>query len=1385
MSARPVRPALAAVLAAAAATSFLLADDKDLLKRGSVPPNVLIVFGNSQTTNQPILGSASAWDGDADSPASKMGAAKRILRQFVADKRGNFNIGLTSFAHNPNAGSISIYGKHWLYSPLTSDFPSESWNEPAGTIERWGPSGEGPCTNLQVPSCVGSAPFLNLAANATVVGPFFGPLGAVTGYVYLNGNASNATRRVRWTLSRGRYGDAFADGTLSSFPLSGPPPHSVEVTREYQEKSSGTWQTKSRTPAGDPGTVVVPYAPPASLGQDAFFTTDPSAGSEIGFLNDAKGDFAVGSNCSGWEFQVNSAPLPLIKVPRDYKWGPSCLPPQDSYPCVSRLMRPQAVLSSYDPATGAFTTADHDNPGYGGSGSQYADGCDSALLGAVDAGLNVTENQAILTTRNGSQAPIKDLLKNVYDYFNTSSIDGFQNGKRLDDPDASCRTSVVILIYDNFNGCQNDNCSYLTNFVLTPLKQIGVPVFVIGFGAGAVANSSTGVCIAQNSGAILSDGSVGFFPVSSAAGLYQALSDIFSIVNEGAKDFASATVSSVQAGADQMVYLATFNAAKNRSIWNGRVNGYRLDSQGSLQLGSKTISDPNDPNRGLTLPAPSNSPGSLIWNAGQNLAQTPGTGATNPAAVLVPGGALFTGSYTDSSNDTVTTIATHFYTGRKIVFSLPKSMPSTLTTLPLSSAGGVPETRLDLTYSPTASWWGAAKALLGPQTAPPGVLSPALNDTDAGNTLRFLWGDRDAVMTTTEANQRYQGLKLGDVFHSTPVVVGQPGDYPYYVSDLHSYQKFFRTYRQRRRVLFLGANDGLLHAFDAGVFGRDPSVCRTLSDGTTPPCYDLGTGAELFAYAPRSVFQNFKRLKDAAGPQTKTDEWTVDGGPAGADVFTDANHTGTPDPGRRSWRTVLVGGMREGSAFEGTSGAPPRHSAASYYAIDVTQPDELSTDATGAVVPSAPLGFAAPKCLNASGDPTCGHDAADPTVRSAQPARAWPTVLWEISDPGDADSPGSPGAGYPDMGETWSKPAMGRVKICVSNCASTSTPAPGFEDHYVAIFGGGFDRERLNRRGNWLYMVDIETGRTLYRANSSCGVNGGAAGCAPVYFGAIPSEPAALDLNGDGYLDFVYVGDQRGQLWRIDLTDLRLSAAAPGGSFANQLDLAAGSGKPFLLFQAPQPASPAVTPFYPIYFRPTAISLGYTSGNKAIIGIAFGTGDRDDILATVDTSSLGYSQRFYYVLDDSNSSTRTEADLVAIPSSTAPKSTVPAPRGWFLKLAPGERVITDSLAIKGVIFFSTFNPNPAGAPTAACGNPLRCGGAGGAARFYSVLYSSGDAYSGTDRGETQTNSTFLTNPIFYTSDDQQGHIFYTSDNTVTIKPVPGGTRTTVKDWKEK
>ncbi len=104
------------------ASAVATADDKDLLRKGSAPPNLMIIFGNSQTTAATISNvdpnATSTWDGDADSPAAKLGAAKLVVKQFVNTRHTTFNIGLTTFAHNPNAGSISISGKHWLYSPI-------------------------------------------------------------------------------------------------------------------------------------------------------------------------------------------------------------------------------------------------------------------------------------------------------------------------------------------------------------------------------------------------------------------------------------------------------------------------------------------------------------------------------------------------------------------------------------------------------------------------------------------------------------------------------------------------------------------------------------------------------------------------------------------------------------------------------------------------------------------------------------------------------------------------------------------------------------------------------------------------------------------------------------------------------------------------------------------------------------------------------------------------------------------------------------------------------------------------------------------------------------------------------------------------------------------
>ena len=113
------RRLLCIALAISFASVPAFGDDKDLLKAGGggAPPNLFIVFGNTQTTTQAITFSGtnfSTFDGDADSPGSKLGAAKIVVRQFLADNHTLFNVGMTSFARPPNLGSTSISRKHWV-----------------------------------------------------------------------------------------------------------------------------------------------------------------------------------------------------------------------------------------------------------------------------------------------------------------------------------------------------------------------------------------------------------------------------------------------------------------------------------------------------------------------------------------------------------------------------------------------------------------------------------------------------------------------------------------------------------------------------------------------------------------------------------------------------------------------------------------------------------------------------------------------------------------------------------------------------------------------------------------------------------------------------------------------------------------------------------------------------------------------------------------------------------------------------------------------------------------------------------------------------------------------------------------------------------------------
>lgn len=142
--------------------------------------------------------------------------------------------------------------------------------------------------------------------------------------------------------------------------------------------------------------------------------------------------------------------------------------------------------------------------------------------------------------------------------------------------------------------------------------------------------------------------------------------------------------------------------------------------------------------------------------------------------------------------------------------------------------------------------------------------------------------------------------RLGDIVHSSPLVVAKPNaGYDTRYGD-SSYAAFRNHYADRRQVVYAGANDGMLHAFNGG-FWQNTSK-RFITDNGTDTVHPLGS--ELWAYIPMNLLPHLQWLKATDYPHV----YYVDGPPQAFDVnifSEDADHPG-------GWGTILVVTMRFG-----------------------------------------------------------------------------------------------------------------------------------------------------------------------------------------------------------------------------------------------------------------------------------------------------------------------------------------------------------------------------------------------------------------------------------------------------------------------------------------
>jgi type IV pilus assembly protein PilY1 len=314
-----------------------------------------------------------------------------------------------------------------------------------------------------------------------------------------------------------------------------------------------------------------------------------------------------------------------------------------------------------------------------------------------------------------------------------------------------------------------------------------------------------------------------------------------------------------------------------------------------------------------------------------------------------------------------------------------------------------------------------------------------------------------------------------------------------------------------------------------------------------------------------------------------------------------------------------------------------------------------------------------------------GYYALDVTDPSAG---TYPAYMWEYPQEGDA-------ASLALLGESWSEPIITKVRVDIGGATY---------ERWVAIVGGGYDVSGDPNdagyvagatAGRGIFMIDVKTGELLAKK-----VFGTGAGQVPSMVYAIPSTPAVLDLDFDGFADVVYVGDLGGNMWKWVI-------APPGDDPIND-----GTGDvtqpswPFTKFFTTPGVVVGASTFYKSVFYPPAATF---VGKK--LWLAWGTGERTNLrFVDPSTGSSADNNRLYAMQDRDPYevavppfATLTEADLDAAPSDTACNPPPSGKVGYYIVAMDSEKFVTNFEIFAYYIFAGSFIPTITADPCASGG----------------------------------------------------------------------------------
>ncbi len=334
-------------------------------------------------------------------------------------------------------------------------------------------------------------------------------------------------------------------------------------------------------------------------------------------------------------------------------------------------------------------------------------------------------------------------------------------------------------------------------------------------------------------------------------------------------------------------------------------------------------------------------------------------------------------------------------------------------------------------------------------------------------------------MNTTEAQATriidyVRGLPLGPFIGSTPAFMDPPSIEP--APDV-DYPGFKTTNAERRTLVWIGGNDGMMHALDAR------------------------TGVEVFAFIPFNLLPKLRALLD--GQAIGNPDFFVDSSPKVADVRVSSSVATCPTSMTTCWRTYLFFGQGPGGTF--------------YQALDVTL-DDMATSAT----PTGALSDVLTFFSNAT------------RVKFRWSFPSYMDFDYTLAPYGDIKSTAS--ALAKSVGETWSDPAVGQIlnetgKFALLTGSGFLTKTrqdqtnrggaiAGTTFYLISVDDGSvFDSENVGSDGV------AETVDNCVAAND-CGK----------FKNALQADVVATGPPETRYITKAYVGDLDGNVWRFDIS---------------------------------------------------------------------------------------------------------------------------------------------------------------------------------------------------------------------------------------------------------